>query len=106
MPVNPDNDKSWIPVIREITKEGIFVGIVSQTIFGRTHRYVYTNLRKLHKAGAIHLEDMTAEAAYTKAMWVLGHASDIQEIKELMLKNMKGEISTRTTYVGQYSINS
>jgi len=98
VPVAPDNGKSWIPVIEELSEE-VFVGIVSQTIFGRTHRYVYTNLRKLHRAGAVHLEDMTAETAYTKAMWVLGHVQDLEEAKKLMLKNLKGEISKRTLNV-------
>ena len=96
VPVSPDNGRSWLPVISSLSDE-MFVGVVSQTIFGRTHRYVYTNLRKLAAAGAVHLEDMTAEAAYTKLMWVLGHTDDLDEVGRLMLKNLKGEISKRTT---------
>ncbi len=87
---------SWIPAIKKMVRQGIFVGMTSQTIYGRTNSRVYRNLRILSKAGAIHLGDMLPETAYVKLGWALSLCRDVDETKELMLKNVAGEISERT----------
>ena len=73
------------------------VVIASQTIYGRVHPYVYTNLRKLSvQLNCIFAEDMLPETAYIKLGWVLPQAKTIDEVKEMMLTNYAGEISERT----------
>ncbi len=94
VPTNPDNGKSWVEAIDNLKNEIKFV-ITSQTIFGRTHKNVYTNLRKLSRLGVSYVEDMTTETAYTKLMWALGNFKQ-DKIKEIMEKNLKGEMSSRT----------
>jgi len=84
---------SWISTLKEIISKGIFVGITTQCIFGRVDPYVYSNLRELHKTGAIFLEDMLAETAFVKLGWVLGHPE--WNIKEKMLENISGELNER-----------
>ena len=84
---------SWISTLKEIISKGIFVGITTQCIFGRVDPYVYSNLRELHKTGAIFLEDMLAETAFVKLSWVLGHPE--WNIKEKMLENISGELNER-----------
>ncbi len=98
VPVNPEFAKSWIPVLEEVARE-IPVVMTSQCIFGRTHRYVYTNLRKAVRAGAIYVGDMLPEVAYVKLIWVLGHVKEKQEVAKLMQKNLRGEISERTLQI-------
>lgn len=72
--------------------------ITSQTIYGRVHPYVYTNLRKLSvQVGCIYAEDMTPETAYVKLGWALGKETDEEKVKELFLDNIAGEITPRTT---------
>ncbi len=89
--------KPWIDIIRKHTKDGIpFVG-TTQTIYGRIHPNVYSNLRMLYSyAGAIPGEDMLTETAYIKLCWVLGHTQSFEEVKKMMLTNIAGEITKRT----------
>jgi glutamyl-tRNA(Gln) amidotransferase subunit D len=89
--------KSWIENISKTVKDGIPVVITAQTIYGRINQNVYTNLRILyHKARAISGEDMLTETAYVKLGWLLGHTKDIEEIRQLMAKNIAGEITERS----------
>ena len=83
--------------IKELIDSGIPVVIATQTIYGRVHPYVYTNLRKLSvELNCIFAEDMLAETAYIKLGWVLPQAKDIEEVKEMMLRNYAGEITEKT----------
>ena len=83
--------------IKELIDNGVPVVIASQTIYGRVHPYVYTNLRKLSvQLNCIFVEDMLPETAYVKLGWVLPQAKTIDEVKEMMLTNYAGEISERT----------
>jgi glutamyl-tRNA(Gln) amidotransferase subunit D len=86
---------SWISTIKKHVKDGIPVVVTPQTIYGRMNPSVYSNLRILSKAGAIHGEDMLTEVAYVKLGWVLGHAKDMDEVRRMMLTNYAGEINDR-----------
>jgi len=87
--------KNWIKAIKQAIKNGIFVGITSQCIYGRTHSHVYSALVALANAGAIHLSDMLPETAYVKLGWALAQTKNKSKLKELMLKNITGEINNR-----------
>ncbi len=77
-------------MVRWIKKLDIPVFVTSQCFYGSTHSFVYSNLRRLVKAGAVHCGDMLPEVAYVKLMWVLANFENPQEA---MLKNFVGEIS-------------
>ena len=93
----PSNGKSdMIPNIKKAIKKGVFIVVASQTIYGRVHPLVYTNLRKLSiDAGVVFLEDMLPEVAYVKLGWALSQTKDLLKLKEMMLTNYSGEINTR-----------
>ena len=99
-------NNSWIKTIKKTVDSGIPVVVTSQTIFGRVNPNVYTNLRILyHEAGAIPGEDMISETAYVKLCWVLGQMKgkkNPDKVRELMLKNIAGEITERSEYVKDY----
>lgn len=99
VPTNPFNDKftqSLIPSLKRLIDSGIPVVIAPQTIFGRLDMNVYTAGRLLNEIGVIgNYCDWLPETAFVKLMWVLGHTKDMNKIKELMLKNIGGEISER-----------
>lgn len=94
--VPTNNELSLIPEIKKAIKDGIPVVITSQTLYGSTHPFVYTNLRKLSmKAGAIFVKDMLPEVAYVKLMYILTKTKNMDKIKQLMQQNLHGEISLR-----------
>lgn len=97
--VPTENSKSNIlPNIKKATDKGVSVVIASQTIYGRVHPLVYTNLRKLSiTLGCIFVEDMLPETAYVKLCHVLGHANKKDEIKKMMLSSIAGEITRRSS---------
>jgi glutamyl-tRNA(Gln) amidotransferase subunit D len=89
--------RPWTTVIKKYSEEGIPFVITSQTIYGRVNPYVYTNLRKLFiESKAIPGEDMLAETAYVKLMWVLGKTKSYEKIREMIMTNYAGEITPRT----------
>lgn len=91
-----END-SFVKTIKELVDSGCIVGITSQCLNGRVHPFVYTNLRKVSSTGAIYCEDMLPETALMKLSWLLGNYTT-KESKEMLAKNLRGEITpfTRT----------
>lgn len=89
--------RSWLPHIKSAVGESAVVGMTSQTIYGRVHPNVYSPLRVLKNAGVVFCEDMTPETAYVKLGWLLGNY-DNEKARELLDKNMAGEINERITY--------
>ncbi len=90
--------QDFIPHVQRAVEEGVAVCVTSQCLYGRVNLNVYSNGRKLLKAGAIPCEDMLPETAYVKLMWVLGHANDLDEVRKMMLTNYAGEITPYTRY--------
>ena len=80
--------------IKKAIDKKIPVVIASQTLYGRVHPLVYTNLRKLSiQLKCIFVEDMLPEVAYIKLGFVLSQTKDLDKVKELMLTNISGEIT-------------
>ncbi len=69
------------------------VCMTSQCIFGRINMNVYSTGRDLLKAGVIPC-CMLPEVAFVKLAWALGNFSE-EEVKEIMQKNVAGEIVER-----------
>jgi len=71
------------------------VVMTSQCISGRVNMNVYTPQRELLEIGVIPGEDMTPETAFIKLAWLLSNYKK-EEVKKLISKNLRGEISERT----------
>jgi glutamyl-tRNA(Gln) amidotransferase subunit D len=83
-------------VVSELVKSGIIVVMSPQTIYGRIQMNVYTPQRELQSIGVLgHLSDMTPETTFIKLAWLLSNYKK-DEVKELISKNLRGEISERT----------
>jgi len=91
-----END-SFVKKIKALVDADCLVAITSQCLNGRVNPTVYTNLRKVAATGAIFCEDMLPETALMKLSWLLGNYSK-KEAAELLVKNLRGEITpfTRT----------
>ena len=83
--------------IRKAIKEEVPVFMTSQTIWGRVGMNVYYTGRDLLAIGVTPLEDMLAETALVKLMWVLAQSKSIDKVRNLMLNSVAGEITDRTT---------
>ena len=57
---------------------------------------VYDTGRDLLDLGVIPTDDMFAETALVKLMWVLGQTKDVEEAKKLFKTNIAGELTSRT----------
>ncbi|MCX6771374.1 MAG: Glu-tRNA(Gln) amidotransferase subunit GatD, partial [Candidatus Micrarchaeota archaeon] len=92
--------RSILPEVKSLIGSGIPVVFASQTIHGRVNMLVYSNQRALLEAGVIgQMCDMTPETAYVKLMWVLAREKKMGRIREMMEKNIAGEISERSEIV-------
>jgi glutamyl-tRNA(Gln) amidotransferase subunit D len=95
---NPLKDRwahSLLPALKELIGSGIPVVMAPQTLYGRLQMDVYEAGRLLNEIGVIgHGCDWLPEVALVKLMWVLGRTRKMERIKEEMLTNVAGEISS------------
>jgi len=82
--------------IRKAVEKDVVVAMASQCIWGRIDMNVYDQGRDLLAVGVIPLEDMLAETALVKLMWIFGQTKKADEAKKLLVKNIADEISPRT----------
>jgi glutamyl-tRNA(Gln) amidotransferase subunit D len=89
--------------IENAIKKGLYVGMTSQCIWGRVNMNVYTTGRELQELGVVPLEDMLSETALVKLMWSLGNSENIDEVQNLMKRNIAHEYSNRTLFSKRFS---
>ncbi len=85
-----------IPTIEKIIRDGVFVGMTSQCIYGRVNMRVYSTGRDLLKIGVTSLDDMLPETAYVKLSWALAQSTDIDEVRKIMTTPIAGELGERS----------
>jgi glutamyl-tRNA(Gln) amidotransferase subunit D len=97
----PENIHSNIK--RAVDADTIVV-MTSQCISGRVNMNVYRPGVELLDMGVVSCEDMLAETALVKLMWLLANAKTTDEVREKMPVSLVGEIEMRTEqaeYTGQ-----
>jgi glutamyl-tRNA(Gln) amidotransferase subunit D len=82
--------------VKKALKQEVPVFMTSQTIWGRVDMNVYNTGRDLLNLGVTPLEDMIAETAIVKLMWVAAQTKSATKIGEMMLQTIAGEITSRT----------
>jgi len=95
----PIGENSLIPEIKYALKKNVPVAISTQCAIGCAWVNVYETGQCSLNAGAIPSYDLISETALTKMMWILGQYpnASVDKVRELMLKNLAGEISTART---------
>lgn len=81
------------PWLRRVTGLGIPVVITSQLLRGTIDLHFYRKQLTLEQLGVISGKDMTHECAVVKLMWALANAKNPTRLRELMEKNLTGEMT-------------
>lgn len=87
----PTLECSIIPALERAKEKGVPVFAASQPEGEATLREYESGLM-MRDAGAVPLGDMIWETALVKLMWALGRTREYEPVKEMMLKNIAGEI--------------
>jgi glutamyl-tRNA(Gln) amidotransferase subunit D len=87
--------EKFFPAIKKLADSGCVIVMTTNALFGRVNMNVYDKGIDLQKCGIISGEDMLAETAFIKLAWLLGNFPK-SKVKELIGKNLRGEITERT----------
>jgi len=90
---NATSEKWFLESLAEAIDNGLIVLNVSQCISGSVDQGKYETSIELEKIGVISGRDISTEAAITKLMYLLGKGISNKEIKALLNKSLRGEIS-------------
>lgn len=86
--------------LKKAIDSGISVVMTVQTLWGYVQMYVYDTGRDLLDIGIIPLENMLPETAYMKLCWVLGHTTEHEKVREMMLTPINHETTEREPHNG------
>lgn len=82
-----------IPIIQKAYENGTLVVVCSQCVQGAVSLGAYEASKALRDIGAVTGKDMTTEAALTKLIYLFSRHYTIEEIREKMVENLRGEIA-------------
>ena len=86
--------KDWfLSIIKESSERGRILLNVTQCQSGDVNMELYATGRALKNAGVVSGYDSTTEAALGKLFYLMGASGDNEQVKSLLGKNLKGEIS-------------
>lgn len=80
------------PWLRKVTKAEVPVVITSQLLRGSIDLHLYRKQLVLEELGVISGMNMTYECAVVKLMWALTQTKNTKRLRELMEKNLVGEL--------------
>ena len=89
--------KKIYPVLKQLTDSGCVIVMTTQCLFGGVNMNVYDKGRDLLNVGVISGKDMLANTAFVKLSWLLAN-SELNEVKELIGTNLRGEINETLIY--------
>ena len=82
----------FLGAVQQCVEHGMTILVGSQCRYEGSSLSVYETGLKALKSGVLQAYDMTAEAAYTKLMWVLGQTEDTQKIQAYFSKDLVREV--------------
>jgi glutamyl-tRNA(Gln) amidotransferase subunit D len=88
------------PALERAQEEEIPIVMVVEPLYGFVQLRVYETGRDMLARGVIEGENMLPSAAYTKLIWTLGHTRNLDEVRDIMLTPIAGEITNRESPKG------
>lgn len=89
----PGNGKELLPLIQRAFENGTVVTVTSQCPHGSVALGAYETSSGLKNAGALSGYDMTTEACVAKLYYLFSKGYTIEEIKEKMEEDLRGELT-------------
>lgn len=89
----PSCGNDLLPIIKKAFASGTIVTVCSQCQHGTVKLGTYETSSALTEAGAVSGYDMTTEAAVAKLYYLLSQDLPAGEVKRLMEKNLRGELT-------------
>lgn len=90
---NAPTHSEFLALLKEAIQSGKIIFNVTQCKGGSVIMGKYEASKQLLDLGVVSGYDITLEAAITKSMFLLGNVQDPQKIRELLNKNLRGEIT-------------
>ena len=88
----PDRDDDLLGVLRDAADRGVAIVNVTQCLKGHV-RPRYAAGQALEDAGVVPGADMTPEAALAKLTFLLGQGLEIDEVRALCVRSLRGELT-------------
>ncbi|MBQ8070035.1 MAG: type I asparaginase [Bacteroidales bacterium] len=90
---NAPSKKWFIDLVKEASSMGKILVNVTQCQSGTVNMDLYATGKSLQNAGVINGYDSTTESALGKLFYLMGKSSDNEWVKQMMTRNLKGEIT-------------
>ncbi|CAN0412133.1 unnamed protein product, partial [Laminaria digitata] len=91
---SPSRREDFVRFIKVAKSKDVLVVAVTQCLKGGVSLGAYAVGVALEKNGVISGGDMTTEAVVSKLAYLFGRTDDVQAVRRLMAKNLRGEMSS------------